>query len=84
MDVHWIKIENHEEICAVKFLFLQGKRSKVIHAELSEVRGEAAVSLATVKRWCWRFKDGNLSLDDDLGLDDGVRTLGRPYLSLST
>jgi hypothetical protein len=49
----------------VKFLFLQRKRSKVIHAELSEVHEEAAVSLAMVKRWCWPFKDGNLSLDDE-------------------
>jgi transposase len=49
----------------VKFLFLQGKRSKVIHVELSEVHGEAAVSLATVKRWYWRFKDGNFSVDDE-------------------
>jgi hypothetical protein len=49
----------------VKCLFLQGKRSKVIDAELSEVHGEAAVRLATVKRWCWCFKDGNFSLDDE-------------------
>jgi hypothetical protein len=49
----------------VKCLFLQGKRSKVIHAELSEVHEEAAVGLATVKRWCWGFKDGNFSLDDE-------------------
>jgi transposase len=49
----------------VKFLFLQGKRFKVIHAELSEVHEEAAVSLATVKRWCRCFKDGNFSLDDE-------------------
>jgi transposase len=63
--LHRIKIENHEERCVVKFLFLQGKRSQVIHAELSEVHGEAAVSLATVKRWCWRFKEGNFSLDDE-------------------
>jgi hypothetical protein len=64
-DLHHIKIENYEERCVVKFLFLQGKRSKVIHAELSEVHREAAVSLVTVKRWFWRLKDGNFSLDDE-------------------
>jgi hypothetical protein len=63
--LHRIKFENHEERRVVKFLFLQGKRSKVIHAEFSEVYGEAAVRRATVKRWCWRFKDGNFSLDDE-------------------
>jgi hypothetical protein len=49
----------------VKFLFLQGKRSKLIHAKLSEVHEEAAARLATVKRWSWRFKDGNFSVDDE-------------------
>jgi hypothetical protein len=63
--IHRVKIENHEERCVVKFLFLQGKRSKVIHAKLSEVHGEASVRLAMVKRWCWRFKDGNFSVDDE-------------------
>jgi hypothetical protein len=62
--LHRIKIENHEETCVVKFLFMQGKRSKAIHEELRGVLGEAAVSLTTIKRWCWRFKDGNLSRDD--------------------
>jgi hypothetical protein len=51
----------------VKFLSLQGNRFKVIHAELSEVHGEAAVRLATVKRGCSCFKDGNFSPDDEFG-----------------
>jgi hypothetical protein len=50
------------------FLFVQGKRSKVIHGKLSGVLGEAAVSLATVKRWCPRFKNGNFGLDDELSV----------------
>jgi hypothetical protein len=49
----------------VKFLFLQGKMSKAIYGELSEVHEEAAVRLATVKRSCWCFKDGNFSVDDE-------------------
>jgi hypothetical protein len=63
--LHRIKIQSHKERCVVKFLFLPGKRSKVIHAKLSEVHGEAAASLATVKRWYWGFKDGKFSLDDE-------------------
>jgi hypothetical protein len=63
--LHRIKIQSHEERCVVKFPFRQGKRSKAIDAELSEVHAEAAVSLATVSRWCWRFKDGNFLLDDE-------------------
>jgi hypothetical protein len=34
------------------FLFLQGKKSKEIHRELSGALAEAAVRLATVKSWC--------------------------------
>jgi hypothetical protein len=44
---------------------LQGKRSKAIHGDLSGVLEEAAVSLATPRRWCRGFKDGNFSLDDE-------------------
>jgi hypothetical protein len=49
----------------MKLLFMQGKRCKTIHGELSGVLGEASVSLATVKRWCRRFKDGNFSFADE-------------------
>jgi hypothetical protein len=49
----------------MKFLFMQGKRSKAIHGELSGVLGEAAVSLTTIKRWCLRVKDGSFSRDDE-------------------
>jgi hypothetical protein len=64
-QVQRIKKENHEKRCVMKFLFLQGKKSKVIYGKPSGVLGEAAVSLATVKRWCRRFKDGNFSLGDE-------------------
>jgi uncharacterized protein YerC len=59
-----IKIENHEQRCLMKFLFLQEKRYKAIHGDLSGILGETAASLATVERWCRCFKDGNASLDD--------------------
>jgi hypothetical protein len=65
MDVQRIKIENHEQRCVMKFLYMQGKRSKAIHGKLSGVLGEAALRLTTIKRWCRLFKDGNFSLDDE-------------------
>jgi hypothetical protein len=64
-EVEPIKMENHEQKSVIKFFFLQGRRSKAIHGELSQVLEEAAVSLATVKRWCRGFKEGDFSLDDD-------------------
>jgi hypothetical protein len=60
-----IKMDSHEQRCAMKFLFLQGKRDKAMNGELHAVLGEAAVSLATVKRWCQRINEGNCSLDDE-------------------
>jgi hypothetical protein len=58
------------------FLFMQGKRSKAIHGELSGVLGEAAVSLTTIKRWCRRFKDGNFSLDGEFRSGRWRRDIG--------
>jgi hypothetical protein len=64
-QVQRIKKENHERRSVMKFLFLQGKRYKAIHEALTGALGEAAVSLAAVKRWCWRFTQGNFSLDHE-------------------
>jgi hypothetical protein len=58
-------MEKHEQRCVMRFFFLQGKKSKAIHGELPAVLGEAAMSLATFKRWCRRFKQGNFSFDDE-------------------
>jgi histone-lysine N-methyltransferase SETMAR len=49
----------------MKFLFVKGLKYKAIHRDLSTVLGEDAVSLDMVKRWCRRFKDGNLCLADE-------------------
>jgi hypothetical protein len=54
----------------MKFFFLKGKRYKVILSELSRISGEAAVSLAVVKRWFQHFKPGNFSLNDETHQDD--------------
>jgi hypothetical protein len=43
MSVQWIQMENHEQGRVMKFLFVQGKRSKAIPGELSGVLGEAGV-----------------------------------------
>jgi hypothetical protein len=56
-------MENHEQRCVIIFFFLEEKRSKEIHGELSGVLEEAAVSFTKVKCWCRGFKDGNFSLD---------------------
>jgi len=49
---------------AVKFLFLQGKALKEIHAILIETLGEHAPSYATVKNWEAQFKRGDFSTCD--------------------
>jgi hypothetical protein len=64
-DLTKIKMERHEQRCVMKFSFLQGKKSKARHRLLIGVLGEAVLSLSRVKRWRWRFKEGNLSLDDE-------------------
>ena len=52
---------NNIEKRAVKFLFLQGKAPKEIHAILTETLGERAPSYATVKNWVAQFKRGDFS-----------------------
>ena len=55
---------NNIEKRAVKFLFLQGKAPKEIHAILTETLGERAPSYATVKNWVAQFKRGDFSTCD--------------------
>ena len=52
---------NIETRAVIKFLFLQGKAPKEIHAILRETLGEHAPSYATVKNWVAQFKCGNFS-----------------------
>jgi hypothetical protein len=75
MYVQQIEMNAHEQRSVMKFFFLGGKRYKAIHTELQAVLGKDAVSLATVKRWCQRFKQ------DDFSLDDEIRA-GRPISDL--
>jgi transposase len=64
----------HEQRSVMKFFFLGGKRYKMIHTELQAVLGEDAVSLATVKRWCQRFKQDDFPLTTKSELDDRSAT----------
>ena len=50
---------NIETRAVIKFLFLQGKALKEIHAILTETLGEHAPSYATVKNCVTQFKRGD-------------------------
>ena len=60
---------NNIETRAVKFIFLQGKAQKEIHAILTETL-EHAPSYATVKNWVAQFKHGDFPPVMRLILDD--------------
>jgi transposase len=68
-------MDKFERRIVMKFLFLQGKRYKAIHTEIDAVLHEQAVSLATVERWCQRFKQGDFDVSDET-------REGRPLLGL--
>jgi hypothetical protein len=45
----------------VKYSFLKGHGSKLIHKKLASTLQENAISLPAVKNWLRRFKSGDLS-----------------------
>ena len=47
---------NKETQAVIKFLFLQGKSPKEIHAILTKTLGEHASSYTTIKNWVAQFK----------------------------
>jgi len=55
---------NMEKRAVIKFLFLQGKAPKEIHAILTETLGEHAPSYGTVKNWVAQFKRGDFATCD--------------------
>jgi len=61
-DAH--HFNNIEILAIIRFLFLQGKALKEIHANLRETLGEHAPSYATVKNWVAQFKRGDFSTCD--------------------
>jgi hypothetical protein len=60
----------------MKLLFMDGRKYKAIHTELSRVLKGYVVSVDVCKYWCRKFKAGNFSMDDP------VRP-GRPPIELS-
>jgi hypothetical protein len=48
----------------MKFLFMDGKKYKAIHTELSRVLKGHAISVDVCKYWWRKFKAGNFSMDD--------------------
>jgi hypothetical protein len=60
----------------MKFLFIDGRKYKAIHTELSRVLNGHAVSVDICKYWCRKFKAGDFSTDDR-------ERSGRPPIELS-
>jgi histone-lysine N-methyltransferase SETMAR len=69
-------MDHVEQRIILKFLFMKGLRYKAAHNELSSVLGGQVYSLSQVKRWIRRFKDGDLSCEDE-------DRSGRPFSDLS-
>jgi transposase len=55
---------NYEMRSTIKFLFLEGKVPKDIHASLTATLRQHAPSYATVKNWVARFERGDFSVCD--------------------
>jgi hypothetical protein len=75
-DVYSIRMDRTEQRSVMKFLFMDGRKYKAIHTELSRVLKGHAVSVDICKYWCRKFKAG------DLSVDNRVRP-GRPPIELS-
>jgi hypothetical protein len=60
----------------MKFLFMDGRKYKAIHTELSRDLKGHTVSVDVCKYWYRKFKAGNFSMDDRVGP-------GRPPIELS-
>jgi hypothetical protein len=59
------QIDQIEQRIVLKFLFVKSLRSKLARVELWSSLGEQAHSLCQMKRWISRFKEGDLSSEDD-------------------
>jgi hypothetical protein len=69
-------MDRTEQRYVMKCLFMNGRKGKAIHTELSRVLKGHAVSVDVCKYWCWKFRAGHFSMDDR------VRP-GRPPIELS-
>jgi hypothetical protein len=71
------QIEKTKQRFVVKFFFLKGLCSKVIHRELTAVLGSTAYSSTQIKEWRARFKAGDLSYEDKFRPGRPPHALGR-------
>jgi hypothetical protein len=64
-----------EQKMMVKYFFLKGHGSKLIHKELVSTLQNNAISLSILKNWLRRFKYGDVSCGEE-------EWPGRPLISL--
>jgi hypothetical protein len=69
-------MDQTKRIYVMKFLFMDGRKYKAIHTEISRVLKGHAVLVHVCKYWCRKFKAG------DFSMDDRVRP-GKPPIELS-
>jgi hypothetical protein len=61
----------------VKYFFLKGHGSKLIHKELVSTFQDNVISLFTVKNWLRRFKSSEVSCSDEEWPGKPLISLGR-------
>jgi hypothetical protein len=57
-------MDRTEQKYAMKFLFMDGRKYKAIHTELSRAPKGRAVSVDVCKYWCRKVKAGDFSMND--------------------
>jgi hypothetical protein len=57
-------MEKSEQRFIIKFFFIKGFGSKVIHRKLTKVLSSTTYSLTQIKEWCTRFETGDLLYED--------------------
>jgi hypothetical protein len=84
-------MDRTEQRYVMKFLFMEGRKYKAIHTELSRVLEGHVVSVDVCKYWCRKFKAGDFSMDDrvrpgspPIELSDAIMSLlsGEPLFRL--
>jgi hypothetical protein len=59
-----MRMDRTEQRHIMKFLFMDGRKYKAIHTELSWIFEGHAASVDICKYWCRKFKAGDFSMDD--------------------
>jgi hypothetical protein len=60
-----IWMDRIEQRVMMKYFFLKGHGSKIIHKELVSILQDNVISLSTIKNWLRRFKSSDLSCGDE-------------------